>query len=167
MFGNGGLLLRDFKPKSMLRRPEHIPERAKFPVVDAHNHLFGDPSAEELLAVMDQVGVRTFVNVTGNATTPCCYADYNKVGGISIQDIFDFLNDWFAASPYANTGGDGTTIIWAGCSSKSRASWLKESPLVKEPSAKMTASAPVASTAASAPTGLPTTGRSVGATGRL
>jgi len=70
MSGNGGLLLRDFKPKSMLRRPEHMPERAKFPVVDAHNHLFGDPSAEELLAVMDQVGVRTFVNVTGNATIP-------------------------------------------------------------------------------------------------
>ena len=37
-----------------------------------------------------------------------CYADYNKVGGISVQDIFDFLADWFAGSAFANTGGNGT-----------------------------------------------------------
>jgi hypothetical protein len=44
---------------------------------------------------------------SGSTTTPCCYADFNKVGGISVNDIFDFLNDWFAGSPYANTGGNG------------------------------------------------------------
>jgi hypothetical protein len=38
---------------------------------------------------------------------PCCYANYNKVGGITVQDIFDFLNDWFAGRPYAKVGGDG------------------------------------------------------------
>ena len=41
------------------------------------------------------------------SSTPCCYADYNKVGGLSVQDIFDFLGDWFASSPFANTGGNG------------------------------------------------------------
>ncbi len=46
-------------------------------------------------------------NSSGSVTTPCCYADYNKVGGINVQDIFDFLADWFAGSPYANTGGSG------------------------------------------------------------
>lgn len=46
-------------------------------------------------------------NSGGSTTTPCCYADYNKVGGITVNDIFDFLNDWFAGSPYANTGGNG------------------------------------------------------------
>ncbi len=46
-------------------------------------------------------------NTTGVTNTPCCYADYNKVGGITVNDIFDFLNDWFAGSPYANTGGNG------------------------------------------------------------
>ena len=46
-------------------------------------------------------------NSAGSTTTPCCYADYNKVGGITVQDIFDFLQDWFASSPYANTGGTG------------------------------------------------------------
>ena len=46
-------------------------------------------------------------NITGNTTTPCCYADYNKLNGIGVPDIFDFLADWFAGSPFANTGGDG------------------------------------------------------------
>ena len=48
-------------------------------------------------------------NAAGTSTTPCCYADYNKTGGITVQDIFDFLADWFAKSPYATVGGDGTT----------------------------------------------------------
>jgi hypothetical protein len=47
-------------------------------------------------------------NSGGSATTPCCYADYNKAGGITVQDIFDFLNSWFAGDPSAIFGGDGT-----------------------------------------------------------
>ena len=46
-------------------------------------------------------------NATGNATSPCCYANYNKVNGVNVQDIFDFLGDWFAGSPFANVGGTG------------------------------------------------------------
>jgi hypothetical protein len=46
-------------------------------------------------------------NAAGNSTSPCCYADYNKTGGISVQDIFDFLNDWFAGFKYTVVGGDG------------------------------------------------------------
>ncbi len=41
--------------------------------------------------------------------TPCCFADYNKQGGISVQDIFDFLTDYFTGSVNANVAGDGTT----------------------------------------------------------
>ena len=33
------LLLRDFKPKSMLHLPVHNVERARFPVIDVHNHV--------------------------------------------------------------------------------------------------------------------------------
>ncbi len=46
-------------------------------------------------------------NVSGNATTPCCFADYDKTGGIQVADIFAFLNDWFASSAFADFGGDG------------------------------------------------------------
>ncbi len=52
-------------------------------------------------------------NSTGVTNTPCCYADYNKAGGVTVNDIFDFLNDWFAGSPYANTGGNGSGGVLA------------------------------------------------------
>jgi hypothetical protein len=42
-----------------------------------------------------------------STTIPCCHADYNKMNNISVQDIFDFLSDWFAGSPYANTNSSG------------------------------------------------------------
>jgi hypothetical protein len=41
---------------------------------------------------------------------PCCYANYNKLGGITVQDIFDFLTDWFSNSPNANVEGNGVAI---------------------------------------------------------
>ena len=39
--------------------------------------------------------------------TPCCYADYDKINGITVTDIFNFLTDWFAGSPYARVGSSG------------------------------------------------------------
>ncbi|MBY0312308.1 MAG: hypothetical protein K2W85_09585 [Phycisphaerales bacterium] len=44
-----------------------------------------------------------------SVTSPCCYADYDKAGGIAVGDIFAFLNDWFGASPFARVGGDGSS----------------------------------------------------------
>jgi hypothetical protein len=48
-------------------------------------------------------------NTTAISNSPCCYANYNKVNGITVQDIFDFLGDWFAGKPYALVGGNGTS----------------------------------------------------------
>jgi hypothetical protein len=45
---------------------------------------------------------------TGTTISGCCNADYNKANGVEIQDIFDFLNDWFAQAAFANTNGNGT-----------------------------------------------------------
>jgi len=59
-----------FRPEILLRRPAHIPEKARFPVIDAHNHLFADMPAEEMTGVMDAVGVRIFLNITGNCALP-------------------------------------------------------------------------------------------------
>ncbi|MFN7020141.1 MAG: hypothetical protein ACK4WH_02280 [Phycisphaerales bacterium] len=44
-----------------------------------------------------------------NTTVPCCRADYNKVAGITVQDIFDFLTAYFAPDACADTN-DSTTI---------------------------------------------------------
>jgi hypothetical protein len=35
-------------------------------------------------------------------TVGCCAADFNNSGGLTIQDIFDFLNAWFAGDPRAD-----------------------------------------------------------------
>jgi hypothetical protein len=59
------LLLQDFKPKVMLCRPRHIPRKARFPVVDAHNHLFKETKPEEMIEEMDRVGVRVFITPPG------------------------------------------------------------------------------------------------------
>jgi hypothetical protein len=40
-----------------------------------------------------------------------CHADYDGLGGVAVQDIFTYLNDWFAALPRADFNGvDGLTI---------------------------------------------------------
>lgn len=54
------------------------------------------------------VGAVTSCNLPGVTTFPCCHADFNKDSVLSALDIFDFLNAWFAGSPYAQFGGDGT-----------------------------------------------------------
>ncbi len=44
------------------------------------------------------------------SSAPCCYANYNKANGVTVQDIFDFLSDWFAGSQFASTGGSGSPV---------------------------------------------------------
>jgi predicted TIM-barrel fold metal-dependent hydrolase len=81
----GGLLLKDFEPRSMLHVRETRVERARFPVIDAHTHLTFARSefsrkedgvapkgevevliaAKDALAVMDRKNVRAMVNLTG------------------------------------------------------------------------------------------------------
>ncbi len=49
----------------------------------------------------------TTCNAVANTATPCCIPNYNKSGGITIQDIFDYLTDWFAQRPYGALGSTG------------------------------------------------------------
>jgi hypothetical protein len=53
--------------------------------------------------------IATSTVCTGTTLAGCCNADYNKVNGIEVQDIFDFINDWLASKLYANTNGNGNT----------------------------------------------------------
>ncbi len=39
-----------------------------------------------------------------------CPADFNGSGAISVQDIFDFLNAWFAGNPAADINGSGLSV---------------------------------------------------------
>jgi predicted TIM-barrel fold metal-dependent hydrolase len=57
------LPLGEFQPRSMLVTPEHHIERARFPVIDYHNHL-DSVEPDEVLRVMDACGVEKIVNIT-------------------------------------------------------------------------------------------------------
>ena len=46
----------------------------------------------------------------GNPTT-CCPANFNGVGGINVQDIFDFLTAWFAGQPAADFNHDSANTV--------------------------------------------------------
>jgi hypothetical protein len=39
-----------------------------------------------------------------------CKADYNNDGMLAVQDIFDFLNGWFAGNPAADFNGGGLSV---------------------------------------------------------
>ncbi|HEU4389867.1 MAG TPA: amidohydrolase family protein [Blastocatellia bacterium] len=65
------LLLRDFKPKSMLHAPAHTISRARFPVIDVHQHT-NDASGigrhlppAKVIEIMDQCNVKQIVILTG------------------------------------------------------------------------------------------------------
>ena len=64
------VLLQDFRPDSLLKVARRAPQKPRFPVIDAHNHMFGDLPAAKIIEVMDATGVKVWVNVTGNVTLP-------------------------------------------------------------------------------------------------
>jgi predicted TIM-barrel fold metal-dependent hydrolase len=77
--GGGDLRLSDWRPEPKVVLPRHRVERARFPAVDAHNHLgrwlsawVGDeaeawtvPDVGALLELMDGCNVRSIVNLDG------------------------------------------------------------------------------------------------------
>ena len=68
---NQPLLLRDFKPQSMLHAPVHQVDRARFPVIDVHQHVNDARARNEhmplarLLEIMDQCNIQKIVILTG------------------------------------------------------------------------------------------------------
>jgi hypothetical protein len=45
------------------------------------------------------IGGATVCNDPTNVLTPCCRADFNKDGSLTVSDVFAFLNAWFADDP--------------------------------------------------------------------
>lgn len=70
-------------------------------------------------------GAGSVCNQGGSMIAPCCIADFNLSGAVSVQDVFDYLNAFFAGAPSAdinNVGGvtvqdifDYLGAFFAGC----------------------------------------------------
>jgi hypothetical protein len=50
-------------------------------------------------------------NLTGNTRTPCCFADFNNDGSLSVQDIFDFLAMYFSGDPATDFNASGVVSV--------------------------------------------------------
>lgn len=42
---------------------------------------------------------------------PACRADFNGVGGVTVQDVFDFINAWMAGHPAADVDDDRRVTV--------------------------------------------------------
>ncbi len=102
------------QPAPLLVRPDNTPAQACFPAIDAHNHLFGDGAAAEIVAAMDAAGVRTFINVTGNATLPYagnCYTIVRRPFAIFAENYIRKYPGRFAAFTMADFAQWGDPVL--------------------------------------------------------
>jgi predicted TIM-barrel fold metal-dependent hydrolase len=95
------LSLGDFAPQSMLRVPEHLIQRPKFPAIDFHNHIDGMEPAE-VLRIMDACGIEHLVNITMKPGTDgiesmarLSAASPNRFSTIAWMDWRDLYEDGF------------------------------------------------------------------------
>jgi Matrixin/Bacterial pre-peptidase C-terminal domain/PKD domain len=56
-------------------------------------------------------GAGSACNPAGNATTPCCKADFDRSGSLAVTDIFAFLNAWFGGEAGADFSGNGSLSV--------------------------------------------------------
>jgi len=63
-------------------------DKAAFPVIDAHNHLWGNWQVEKVLKTMDEVGVISYCDLTGNVHIEFADGGYVITPG-NIQEFFE------------------------------------------------------------------------------
>ena len=82
--------------RCLLVRTEHVPQRAAFPVIDAHNHLWAKwDTLPEVVATMDDVGVLAYCDLTSNVSLAWGGGGYVITPG----DIGHFFKECVAAHP--------------------------------------------------------------------
>ena len=62
------LMLKEYKPRSIYKIPETKVEKAKFPVIDMHTHVYfsDDAGVARWVKIMDEVGLEKCVILSGN-----------------------------------------------------------------------------------------------------
>jgi len=81
----------------------HVPARARFPVIDAHNHLWADwRSVDQVVTVMDKVGVAGYCDLTTNVRLRWVEGGYTFESG-DIEEFFSNAADRFPGRFYGFT----------------------------------------------------------------
>jgi len=89
--------------QSYLVLEKHIPEKAKYPVIDAHNHLWADwKSAGRIVETMDSVGVKAYCDLTANLSIQWVREGYTFSPG-NIEDFINNVSDKYPGRFYCFT----------------------------------------------------------------
>ena len=102
---------------------EHIPQRARFPVIDAHNHLWAAwDKVDQYVKVFDEVGVVCYCDLTSNISIHWGEGGY-KIGPGRIEDFIErcrvpypgrfygFTTSTFCAPPDRPLFADATAFV--------------------------------------------------------
>lgn len=84
---DGDILLKDYEPVSLYQIPQHLPVKAKFPVIDMHSHPYAKSESEILswIDAMDKAGIAKTILLT-----------YQTGAGFdSVYNIYSKYNDRF------------------------------------------------------------------------
>jgi len=77
-------------------------KKAAFPVIDAHNHLWGNWQTERVIKVLDEVGVVSYCDLTGNVQIAFSEGGYViKLG--NINDFFENCSEKYPGRFYCFT----------------------------------------------------------------
>lgn len=76
--------------------------RAAFPVIDAHNHLWGNWAVEDVVKTMDEAGVSGYCDVTGNVRIEFAEGGYSVHPG-NIDDFISNVRDRYPGRFYCFT----------------------------------------------------------------
>lgn len=91
----GDLKLLDWRPKSQMVVKETKIEKAKFPVIDMHNHLGKLENTEKYLQEMDKVGVWKCVSLDGRSAKDFYKEHIKKSKEVSAERLLVFFRpDW-------------------------------------------------------------------------
>lgn len=89
--------------KCYLFKGNHIPEKARFPAIDAHNHLWAAwETVDNVVKVMDAVGVKAYFDLTGNVVLQWVEGGYAFRPG-DIRDFFTNAADRYPGRFFAFT----------------------------------------------------------------
>jgi hypothetical protein len=88
--------------KIYLFKEDNIPEKSAFPVIDAHNHLWGNWQVDKMIRTMDSTGVISFCDVTGNVRIEFAGGGY-KISRGNINDFFKNCSERYPGRFYCFT----------------------------------------------------------------
>jgi predicted TIM-barrel fold metal-dependent hydrolase len=85
-------------------------ERAAFPVIDAHNHLWGNWQVDRVIKTLDKVGVISYCDLTGNVRIKFSGGGYAIQPG-NISDFFENCSEKYPGRFYCFTMANFATPV--------------------------------------------------------